>query len=121
MSNLHILITRDSVCAGDDGDAPHEIRMNFGAISLREAVSQIVAARYLASITGGCATWVLVGRVPLAVLAQQWSEPEFLVDPDGPLEDHLADPPKLHFRYLAQKEPQEVLASERAAAGSSPV
>ena len=76
-----IVIWRDSVAAGDDVDAPHELRIaSPGHQSLDSLVTRIIQANYLASIAGGKATWILKsGERALAVVAQQWPAPCFLV------------------------------------------
>ncbi|HEX2948437.1 MAG TPA: hypothetical protein VHV83_02525 [Armatimonadota bacterium] len=81
-----LIIWRRSVCAGDDVDAPHELVLKTHVMTLRDLATHLLKIRYPASIAGGKATWILeaVGKKnrPLAVLAQQWSEPRYLVDPD---------------------------------------
>jgi hypothetical protein len=66
-----LIVWRDSVCAGDDGDAPHERTFSASAdVSLRDIAAQILNGHYLASISGGKATWILEGERPLLVSAQ---------------------------------------------------
>jgi len=48
-----LIVWRDSVCAGDDGDAPHEVILPVGGDSLRDVTDRLLAMRYLASISGG--------------------------------------------------------------------
>jgi hypothetical protein len=75
-------VERESVCAGDDIDAPHTRRFAVAAgASLAEAISEIVVAGYLAPIAGGKATWIVETGKPVAVVAQQWKSPKFLVGP----------------------------------------
>ncbi|MDB6174886.1 MAG: hypothetical protein JWL59_4197 [Chthoniobacteraceae bacterium] len=111
---LSITIWRESVCAGDDCDAPHELCLLLPHdISLGDVAERILGARYLASITGGKATWILDAQRPLAVFAQQWTQPRFLVSPDTPLAslfDHAAKP-HLQFRYWCQADPERVFHS----------
>ena len=107
-----LVIWRDSVAAGDDADAPHEWLLSATPdASVAEVVERITSARYLASISGGEATWILEGDRPLAVVAQQWTEPRFLVDPALPVAD-LVNPsalPHLQARYWCQVSPDLVL------------
>ncbi len=109
-----VIVWRDSVCAGDDCDAPHEWKLDApGNMTLRAFLDACLARRYLASISGGEATWVLESTRPLAVLAQQWAGPRFLAAPESPLLS-LVDPaanPHLNFRYRRQADPDQVFES----------
>lgn len=106
---LALNVERDSVCAGDDVDAPHPKRFAYQANdTLAEAVSAIIDAGYLANIAGGKATWIVeaAGR-PVAMLAQQWKSPRFLIDPTTLVTDCItAEAPRaLFFRYWCQIDP----------------
>lgn len=114
MQTPALKIWRDSVCAGDDGDAPHELVLHVhDGETLRAVVGRLLAARYLASINSGQATWVLQNghrsARPLAVIAQQWPQARFLVDADAALSAYLRpeDVPHLHFRYCCQIDPEQ--------------
>jgi hypothetical protein len=110
--NLDLVVWRDSVAAGDDADAPHEwlLRVESDA-SVADVVQQIATARYLASISGGEATWIIQGDQPLAVVAQQWTEPRFVVDSEMPIRDVLnpSARPHVQARYWCQVSPDRVL------------
>ena len=81
LNAMKIHLTRDSVCAGDDVDAPHTRTMSFAdEMPLDSVVDEISRSGYLASIVGGKATWSVVAGQPIAVIAQQWSQPKFLPD-----------------------------------------
>ena len=75
-------------------------------------LARLIQKEYLPrNIQGGKATWSLVTSVPVAVLAQQWSEPKVL-----PLSDldiaKLKGPDgsvKFHVNYHAQIDPDTVL------------
>src|SRR5688572_3624104 len=102
-------VERDSVCAGDDIDAPHAKRFPFQAKdTLAEALSAIVETGYLANIAGGKATWIVeaAGKA-VAVVAQQWKSPKFLIDPTILVTECItpAIPRALFFRYWCQIEP----------------
>ena len=110
--SLSLTVWRESVCLADDCAAPHELRPCLPpAISLGQVADRLLVERYLASIAGGKATWILeAARRPLAVFAQQWSHPRFLVAPARALMD-LVDPaltPHLQFRYWCQADPERV-------------
>ncbi|SNC67674.1 hypothetical protein SAMN06265337_2032 [Hymenobacter gelipurpurascens] len=109
---MHINLTRDSVAMGDDVDAPHAHRFSMpDGSTLAQVLQTVLSQRYLASITGGEATWVaLLEQKPIAVLAQQWQQP-VLLGPDLVLPPNVAV--QLHFRYRTQQDPEEVLAELR--------
>jgi hypothetical protein len=110
--SLSITVWRDSVCAGDDCDAPHELCISVPRdISARQILDRFSESSYLPHIEGGEATWILEGRRPLAVFAQQWSEPRFLAAPESPFVSlvDLAATPHLQFRYWCQVDPERVV------------
>jgi len=111
-SGANLYVTRESVAAGDDVDAPHArtFALPQGA-SLETALATVMSARYLPSISGGLATWSVASGIPLAVIAQQWQAPRMLFGAsDNP--DALDRAPgllRLHFNYHAQLDPEIVL------------
>lgn len=118
---MKITVDRTSVAAGDDA-VPHVMTIDVPpSRPLAEVVTDLVAKHYLASIAGGRATWILVSgdRRPLAVLAQQWPEPRYLVDPGRPISSFgTANGVSLLFRYWLQHDPDFVFAE--LAAGREP-
>lgn len=106
------LLTRDSVCAGDDADAPHELTLACPRVaSIAELVRFIAANSKLPSISGGEATWCLSTHRPLAITAQQWTEPRMLVMPDLPASRFIdvgASDARMHWSYFAQEGPEVV-------------
>jgi hypothetical protein len=110
----NIIIWRDSVAAGDDVFAPHEKEIKFeNNESIETTLEKILATHYLPSIQGGKATWIVVGKYSLAVIAQQWSKPYFLVESFAHTKDliELSNDHQLEFKYWCQVEPNEVVAS----------
>lgn len=68
-----IQLTRDSVCAGDDFDAPHpaEAHLPLGA-NLVDLGHWITKNAYLPSIAGGASVWVVEqDKIEIATLAHQ--------------------------------------------------
>ncbi|WP_433478411.1 hypothetical protein ACQPZP_16060 [Spirillospora sp. CA-142024] len=88
--------------------------------SLARVVAHLLERHFLATIAGGKATWILVAGGPLAVVAQQWDEPRFLVDPSRPIGSFAAEGGgvSLMFRYWKQNDPDRVF--EDLAAGREP-
>ena len=111
-ADMNLYVTRESVAAGDDIDAPHArtFALPPGA-SIDTALTTVMSARYLPSISGGMATWSVASGIPLAVIAQQWQAPRMLFGvSDNP--DALDRAPgllRLHFNYHAQLDPEIVL------------
>lgn len=109
---MKILLTRDSVCAADDVDAPHSLTLSVAdGCTVPEILEDIRRARYLPSISGGKASWVACSRVPMGVLAEQWktSNPLFMAQPVQELdwrEGNLI----IHISYLAQIDPDMVVS-----------
>ena len=109
---MQVYASRDSVCAGDDSDAPHGQRFSFpDTYSVMDVVAAIVKSHYLASISGGHATWSAVSGFPIAVIAQQLPEPlQISWRPIDLAEcEHKSGVLQLHFNYHLQKDPDDVL------------
>ena len=71
---MKVLLSRDSVSAGDDCER-HDKALSFPAsASLQQIFSEVLRSGYLPHIAGGKATWSAFAQEPLAVLAQEWSE-----------------------------------------------
>ena len=108
---MKIHVSRDSVAAGDDCD-DHDREFIFpDTTTIEDAISQIVASGYLASIMGGCATWSATSGFPIAVIAQQWqtirSVPWEVVD-ISKLQTKAGEI-LLHFNYHQQVDPEIAL------------
>lgn len=106
-------VTRSSVAAGDDLEAPHSRQFTFpDDSSTQDILNAIITAGYLASIAGGCASWIAMSQIPIAVVAQQWPAARMLtlslrtqdetVRPNGEM--------KIHFDYQQQADPEELYA-----------
>ena len=108
---MDIYATRDSVAAGDDIDAPHGCSFSFpDAMRVMEVIGRIVAAGYLARISGGKATWSVVSGFPIAVIAQQWTQPRPVCWPEVEVSELETRNGviQLHFNYHTQIDPDIV-------------
>jgi len=108
---MDIYVTRDSVAAGDYIDAPHGCSFSFpDATSVMDIVGRIVAGGYLARINGGNATWSVVSRFPIAVVAQQWTELRPVCWPEVEVSELETRNGviQLHFNYHTQIDPDIV-------------
>jgi hypothetical protein len=107
-----IVLTRESVCQGDDVFAPNkEVIYLSENKNITELIEIILAKNYLAKISGGQATWVMKNEgAKLAVIAQQWKSAKFLINeklPIGNLKKNQ-DFFRIHFDYLTQQDPEIV-------------
>lgn len=57
---ISVVLTRDSVCAGDDCDAPHEKTIQVYSFSDPEVLAREAASGYLPSVDGGGHSWICV-------------------------------------------------------------
>jgi hypothetical protein len=112
---MKIKLTRESVCAADDCDAPHAKTITVPSTMTIVDLVKLIQKDYAPhNIQGGKATWSVVTSVPIAVFAQQWSDPKLLpliIMLDGGV-NKLADAEgnlKIHVNYHAQIEPDIVL------------
>ncbi|MEV4758931.1 hypothetical protein AB0J86_28080 [Micromonospora sp. NPDC049559] len=114
-----INVDRGSVAAGDDA-LPHAQTIELSPeTALADVVAHLRDRHFLAVIAGGKATWILVADRPLAVVAQQWEQPRFLVDPSRPIGSFAVEGRvALMFRYWKQHDPDHVF--EELAAGGCP-
>ncbi len=113
---------RGSVAVGDDS-RPHAETIDLPPeTTLADVVAHLLERHFLAVIAGGKATWILVtDRQPLAVVAQQWARPRFLVDPSLPIRTWAGEGRgvPLMFRYWKQHDPDHVF--DDLAAGREPL
>ncbi|RED16996.1 hypothetical protein [Parasphingopyxis lamellibrachiae] len=108
-TSLHL--TRDSVAAGDDFDAPHsrtikvERRIETPG-ALQECLDDI-AAVYLPNVAGP-ACWAAYSHMPLAILSDAWSKSKPFWLPDGNFQhlDIRDGAIHLNFVYLALEDPE---------------
>ena len=107
---MKILLTRESVAMGDDADAPHHREMTVADdTSLQAIIKVILQSRYLATIGGGKATWTVMSRIPIAIVAQQWAEPKILRPVASLYSLNFSDNVLfMHFDYRIQQDPDLV-------------
>jgi hypothetical protein len=113
---MTVHITRDSVCAGDDGDAPHTCVVSIDQrLGIEGLIEQAILAAQLPSISGGQATWCISSAIPLAVIAQQWSGSKMLqaIPPKLNQLDIDGQTIRFHVSYFAQQDPNSVYETLR--------
>ena len=57
---ISVVLTRDSVCAGDDCDAPHEQTIKLHSFADPEALAREAASGYLPNVAGVGHSWICV-------------------------------------------------------------
>ena len=133
---LHLMLDRDSVAAGDDVNSHQEPLAVDSTASVADVLRRIDVSTYLPAIDGGKATWIFGIKQrqlrpdfdfqstrlkrPLAIVAQQWEMPRFLVPPACLIADYIEPdtPETLQFAYWAQADPTDVF--NRLHAGQPP-
>jgi hypothetical protein len=115
-SEIIVELDRNSVCAGDDCESHKSSMRCYSNDTLKTVINAIAQRGYLAQIAGGKATWIVaIGdrkhHRPIAVVAQQWSEPRFIMDPNRTIGAFLSaeDSKGIYFEYHAQIDPEKVL------------
>ena len=122
---MRLVLTRDSVAAGDDIDAPHERALaDIPPVAtldgLERLIRQVVGGNYLASVAGR-ATWAAFSNLPLAVYSNLAEQPRMIWLTDRDVTDRLNvrdGTLRMHFVYLAMVDPDtafDVLRSIRSA------
>lgn len=108
---MRIYVSRGSVAAGDDVNAPNPESLSVpDGTGLHEIVKSIATSDYLPRIAGGQAAWSVTSSGLVAVVAQQWTEPHmFVLDPlSFDKLDHSNGVLRLNFNYHAQIAPETV-------------
>jgi hypothetical protein len=105
---MRVALTRDGVCQGDDADAHERGIVLQDGLSLKEIVVAISEADYLPTIAGGRATWGVISRVPIAVIAQQRRRPRMMGSiPSRPNDlDYRDGALRCHLMYFADLSPR---------------
>lgn len=119
-TRIGVIFKRSSVAYGDDTWAPHTWAFDVDTLTMWGELAEIaINARYLAAISGGRASWVMqnTGGRALAVFAQQWSVPRWMVDPatyviqTPDAYDDARERAQLHFDYRKQIDPDALFQS----------
>ena len=86
---VKIRLTRDSVAAGDDVDAPHEKTFQLHpAERIASLVAKIRENRFLPTIHGGKATWFLyIDAEPICLMTEENERTLFVPGKDYRIEE----------------------------------
>jgi hypothetical protein len=109
---IKIILTRDSVCAGDDCDCPHEKIFKFYPDQrLSEVASKIRNERYLPTIQGGKATWfIYIGNEPICIITEQDKDIVFINGKDYKIEEKQSNGIlRIEVKYFAQDNPEYIM------------
>lgn len=103
---INIRVTRDSVCAADDVDAPHDQTISLPSfVNPTDFIRELLVHYSLPQIANGSATWTChLNKNKIAVVAQQWISPKAITT-----ELEFLDDNELHFKYHAQERPENYL------------
>lgn len=110
---MKINVSRSSVCLGDDIDAPHFKVLNVPDGATTQEIMRLLKSKYLpCNMEGGEATWSVVSKKPVAIIAQQLEEP-LMMGQNGQAdyrEDLLENSGRLvfHVNYHGQTDPNVV-------------
>lgn len=81
MSKLEIIVQRDSVCAGDDANAPNETRFYLQPdAKLEDIFSHLYSVNYLPSIAGLNEHWnATINDIVVCRFGKNIGNPEYLI------------------------------------------
>ena len=100
-----ITLTRESVSAGDDVNAPHKMKIEIKTDwKINEIIEHIVELGYLPKIIGN-ATWSIAINKPIAVISQHDNYlPKLICLPDYPHQETrgFVDIKNIHINYHGQ-------------------
>lgn len=112
-TDITILLDRDSVHPADDFGS-HKVSMVAPSnLDINGLVIKAIERCPLPKISSGNATWIIYfghnNECCMGVLAQQWTEPRFLVSSKTMVTDLFSTIPKeLFFCYWCQSDPSNV-------------
>ena len=108
----NITLTRASVAAGDDFDAPHYKTIEIGIDwKIERILTEIINSKYLPLVAGN-ATWSVAIDEPIAVISKVYSNSiKLICFPEFPHQETqgFVDIKSIHFNYHAQQDPKIVL------------
>jgi hypothetical protein len=92
-SQIAVILTRDSVCAGDDCDAPHEKTIRTHSFTDPVVLARETSSGYLPSVAGIGHSWICVlNKIQIAEITTTEIRP--LVQ-----EAKFGDSNRIHFIY----------------------
>ncbi len=105
-----LLVTRDSVCMGDDIDAPHacvvDVPRDADAVGVARA---LLSSGWLAGVAGG-ATWTITMGQDRVVFGDRWTLRFVRAVGPGPLTARADAFERLDVRYWQQRDAKTVIA-----------
>lgn len=108
---MKIIVIRDSVCAADDASAPNQFELTMDDdASIQDIVTRIAWSSNMPKIQGGKATWSVVSKEIIAVIAQSWKIPRMtnFIEPNIEDLDFENGTLKVYLNYYAQMKPDMV-------------
>ena len=94
-SKLSFTLTRDSVCAGDDCDAPHEKKITIHSFTDPKVLVRESSSTYLPSVDGIGHSWMcLLNGIKIAEITHTGIRPMVR-------QIEFAEENKIHFQYIS--------------------
>ena len=103
-----LLLTRDSVCLADDVDAPHWSALKIACDADAVAIARAALAAGVLAWVGSNATWTLAIGPDRVVFGYRHGLRFARSMRSAPLTARAGDIDRLHLRYLAQIDPNDV-------------
>ena len=107
-----VRITRDSYCASDDVDAPHEQTISILSGATLEDVVQAVHRKCQTLMRPDSSqTWVITSKHPIAVVNSKWRKPRMLLRTVRRMEDSLmitGNTAYLHYCLIQNTDPETI-------------
>jgi hypothetical protein len=111
MQNLLIHVERDSVCMGDDVNAPHRKSYKLSDIqSIKQLVDYVAKNYSLAHVNATDIAWVLMTSEALAVFSPVLTEPRVLTREDEAVSRFIEEEPvlNLYFAYIMNCDHEQI-------------
>lgn len=107
-----VRITRDSYCASDDVDAPHEQTISILSGATLEDVVHAAHRKCQTLIRPDSSeTWVITSKHPIAVVNSKWRKPRMLLRTVRRMEDSLmitGNTAYLHYCLIQNTDPETI-------------
>lgn len=93
MSKYLVKVERDSVCMGDDIDAPHSYSFRLPCeATLNDVFTHLAGKRYLASVAGRNHSWeAIIDKRSLALFKANNQEPEVSASLSNKISEYVKD------------------------------
>jgi len=105
-----VRMTRDSYCASDDADAPHEQRVAIMSDKTLEDVVRVVHQKARAFMRRNSGeSWVITSKHPIAVVCGEWEKPKMVLRTVRRIEESVilrGTTAHMHFCFMQEIDPE---------------